>query len=59
MREHNYHVYILSNTNHTVLYVGGTNDLRRRVADHKAGLQHGFTQKYNLPSWSILSTIRT
>ena len=48
MREHTYHVYTLTNTNHTVLYVGGTNDLRRRVADHKADLQPGFTQKYNL-----------
>jgi putative endonuclease len=48
MREHNYHVYILTNANHTTLYIGVTNDLRRRVSEHKAGKHPGFTQKYNL-----------
>ena len=41
-----YFVYLLSNWNHNVLYVGVTNDLRRRVIEHKQGLVPGFTQKY-------------
>ena len=48
MREHNYHVYILTNANHTTLYIGVTNDLYRRISEHRAGKQPGFTQKYNL-----------
>ena len=31
-----------------MLYIGITNDLHRRVSEHKAGQQRGFTQKYNL-----------
>ncbi len=48
MRDHNYHVYILTNANHTTLYIGITNDLYCRITEHKAGQQPGFTQKYNL-----------
>jgi putative endonuclease len=43
-----YYVYLLTNTNHTVLYIGVTNDLARRVAEHKAGTHEGFTKKYNV-----------
>jgi putative endonuclease len=42
-----YYVYILSNYSGT-LYVGVTNDLERRVAQHKAKLRDGFTKKYNV-----------
>jgi putative endonuclease len=44
---HNYYVYILSSTN-GVLYVGMTNDLVRRVAQHKSGAFPGFTKRYNV-----------
>ncbi|MEK7249062.1 MAG: GIY-YIG nuclease family protein [Bacteroidota bacterium] len=42
-----YYVYIL--TNHSrMLYVGYTNDLPRRLFEHKLKLVRGFTQKYNI-----------
>ena len=43
-----YYVYLLTNANHTVLYIGVTNDLARRVTEHKAGVHQGFTKKYNV-----------
>lgn len=43
-----YTVYMLTNTHNTVLYIGITNDLDRRVLEHKSGLIPGFTKKYNL-----------
>ena len=42
------YVYILTNRRRGTLYIGVTNDIERRVAEHKSGLIPGFTQKYNL-----------
>ena len=42
-----YYVYILTNEHNTVLYTGVTNDLKRRAAEHKSGVNNGFTKKYN------------
>ena len=46
--DHQYYVYLLTNRNYKVMYVGMTNDLRRRVYQHKKKLIPGFTQKYNV-----------
>lgn len=43
-----YYVYILSNFSRTALYTGITNNLIRRVYEHKNNLVKGFTQKYNV-----------
>ena len=39
--------YILTNWKHTVLYTGVTNNLLRRVHDHKNKINKGFTSKYS------------
>ena len=41
-------VYILTNRPNGVLYVGVTNDLVRRVFEHRSGLVEGFTRRYGL-----------
>ena len=38
----------MTNSNNTVLYTGITNDLRKRVFEHKEKLLEGFTKKYNI-----------
>jgi putative endonuclease len=43
-----YYVYIMTNRYNTVLYTGITNDLLRRVHEHKQGLGGGFTRKYSI-----------
>ena len=48
MKEHNYYIYILSNWNNKIIYVGMTNDLIRRIYEHKNKIVNGFTKKYNL-----------
>ena len=43
-----YCVYILSNWNNQVIYIGVTNNLERRLYEHKNKLIDGFTKKYNI-----------
>jgi putative endonuclease len=43
-----YYVYILTNRRNGVLYTGMTNDLRRRVHEHKSGEGSGFARRYNV-----------
>jgi putative endonuclease len=47
-KERQYFVYILTNKTNNVLYVGVTNDLIRRIKEHKDKKIEGFTKKYNL-----------
>ena len=44
----NYYVYILTNWNNRVMYIGVTNNLQRRISEHKSKLIDGFTKKYNV-----------
>ncbi len=46
MVSHNYWIYILSSPSGT-LYIGVTNNLERRIYEHKQGLVKGFTRKYH------------
>jgi putative endonuclease len=48
MRIHKYFVYILTTKHNKILYVGVTNDIVRRLEEHKTGFYGGFTHKYNI-----------
>lgn len=45
---HQYYLYVLSNNYNGTLYIGVTNDLERRMFEHKNKLIEGFTKKYGL-----------
>jgi putative endonuclease len=46
--ERQYFIYSMTNKNNTVLYTGMTNDLTRRVREHKEKQIKGFTSRYNI-----------
>ena len=43
-----YYVYILSNWDDSVLYIGVSGNLPRRLYEHRNGLVEGFSKKYNI-----------
>ena len=45
---HQFYVYIMSSTLNNVLYIGVTNNLERRILEHKNKASEGFTAKYNV-----------
>ena len=45
---HQYYLYILTNKYNGTLYIGVTNNLERRMFEHKNKLVEGFTKRYNL-----------
>jgi putative endonuclease len=47
-REHRYFVYLLTSKDNKVMYVGVTNDIKRRLYEHKNKMVKGFTEKYNV-----------
>ena len=41
-----YYIYIMSSANNHTLYIGVTNNIERRVAEHKSGEIPGFSERY-------------
>lgn len=48
IKKFRYYVYILTNVYNTVFYIGVTNNIVKRVFEHKAGVVEGFTKKYKV-----------
>ena len=48
MREYNFFVYLMASRRNGTLYCGVTNDLLRRVVEHREGTAEGFTSKYGV-----------
>mgnify|MGYP002581593829 FL=1 len=48
MSSRKYYVYILTNMLQSVLYIGVTNDIARRLREHKTHAIPGFTDRYNV-----------
>jgi len=46
LRDYNFWIYILTNRNHSVLYIGVTNRLSRRTWEHREAIKAGFASKY-------------
>ena len=61
MHEQSY-IYIMTNFRNTTLYIGVTNNLIRRVYEHKNKMIDGFTKRYNLNKviyYEIFNDIKT
>lgn len=55
---HRYYVYIMASKIRGTLYIGMTNDLERRVFEHKKGVKKGFTQKYGVSKLMYFETFQ-
>ena len=55
---HQYYVYLLASKIRGTLYIGMTNDLQRRVYEHKMGIKEGFTQKYGVNKLMYFETFQ-
>jgi putative endonuclease len=57
MYQNKYYVYILANWNNKVIYIGMTNNLERRIYEHRNKLLPGFTNKYNVNKLVYFETL--
>ena len=57
MRDREYFVYIMTNGANSVLYTGVTNNLRRRVREHKEGVGGYFTSRYKATKLVYFETV--
>jgi putative endonuclease len=48
MRDYKFFVYIITNRRNGTLYTGLTNDIQRRILEHKKGVNEGFSKRYSL-----------
>lgn len=48
MKRRNYFIYIIANFSDTTLYIGVTNNLDRRIFQHRQGVVNSFSKKYHL-----------
>lgn len=53
-----YYIYILTNQSDTVMYIGVTNDLKRRIYEYRSGLVEGFTKRYHVHKLVYYETFR-
>ena len=59
MGARSFYVYILANRIGGTLYIGVTNDLVRRVYEHKSGAAESFTKRHDVIGWSISNASTT
>jgi putative endonuclease len=48
MNQKKFHIYITTNKINSVLYIGVTSNLEKRIYEHKLKIREGFTEKYNV-----------
>lgn len=52
-----YYVYILTNKSNSVMYIGVTNDIARRIYEHRNHMVAGFTDKYHVTKLVYVETV--
>jgi len=58
-RDYDFWIYIVTNRNHSVLYIGMTNRLSRRTWEHREAVKLGFASKYQCKNLFITNIITT
>jgi predicted GIY-YIG superfamily endonuclease len=56
-RDYDFWIYIVTNQHDSVLYIGITNSLTRRISEHRSGELPGFTAELSLPQINLLRAL--